>query len=101
MTRYTKFPGLRWHPETGKCELFQKAEDVPAGWLESHPFPGMGEQIAAPGDVEDKPEEPAESARAAVVAKLRQRGVKYNPKLSTAALTEKLRKAESDEHSDQ
>jgi hypothetical protein len=38
------YPALKWHPETGDCKQFERADDVPDGWLDTHP----ANQLAAP-----------------------------------------------------
>lgn len=37
MAEYTKFPGMRWDPNTGEAQVFQSAAEVPEGFLDYHP----------------------------------------------------------------
>lgn len=31
------YPAMKWHPETGESRVFIAPEDVPAGWIDTHP----------------------------------------------------------------
>lgn len=65
-----KFPSYRYGPG-GKAQIFQNAEDVPAGW-EDHPSKVKGAKADA------EPVEPRLS-RPELMEALRQRGVQFAP----------------------
>jgi hypothetical protein len=87
-----KFPGYRWHPESGDCRIFDKAEDVPEGWLESHP--GSLDQAAPAAD---KAYDALPLSKKEIVAALDEGGVSFKKNAPVAALyallMENLKKA--------
>lgn len=37
MSKDPNFPAMKWHPATGEMRVFTKADDVPEGWIDTHP----------------------------------------------------------------
>lgn len=54
------FPAMKWHPQTAENRIFHKAEDVPEGWLDTHP-----KNVTAAEEVEKTAYKPAVKAPAA------------------------------------
>jgi hypothetical protein len=98
MSDVKKFPGHRWHPETGEMRVFQKAEDVPARWLDFHPgeplnaVPADAEKRIAAENTEKRVEKPAAIplSRQQVVADLQRRGVAFQRNATTKVLYDLL-----------
>lgn len=37
MSKDPNYPAMKWHPATAECRTFIAPEDVPEGWLDTHP----------------------------------------------------------------
>lgn len=37
MPKDPNYPAMKWHPDTAEARVFTALEDVPAGWLDTHP----------------------------------------------------------------
>lgn len=87
------FPGMRWHPQTGESRVFDKAEDVPEGWINTHPASLPAE--AAPAGADETAS--LNMTRKEIVAALEEGGIQFNPrhgvKALYALLVENLKKA--------
>lgn len=82
------YPALKWHPETGESRLFDKAGDVPEGWLDTHPANlarVQADAAAAPKPVK------LSLSRTEIQAALREGGIDHNIKASTKDLHDLLR----------
>lgn len=77
-----KFPGWRYHPETGEGGLFEKVEEVPDGWLD---------HVQAPGSTAPPAQDVPVMSRAEIVAALDSGRIAYNAKASTTTLHTLLR----------
>lgn len=80
MNEPAKFPGMRWHPETAVPQVFQKAEEVPEGYLDYHP--------SSPPEVVKLAVEAAAlpMTREAIVAELTDGGIPFKAKAKTEVL---------------
>lgn len=52
MSKDPNYPAMKWHPGTAEARVFTAPEDVPGGWLDTHPSnlppkPAEPEQQAA------------------------------------------------------
>jgi len=81
-----RFPGMRWHPETGESQIFQTQEDMPAGWLDYNP-------TGADGLEKPKASNPLPMTREEIVAALNQGQITFKKNAGTAALYDQLRDA--------
>jgi len=89
-----RFPGWRYNPDTLEGRQFDRAEDVPEGWVDT-----LNTPEDAPASVEEAiaPAKPAAtSARAAmtrteITAALTSGAIQFQKNTSTAALLELLR----------
>lgn len=66
-----EYPALKWHPETGECRQFAKADDVPEGWLDTHPVNVKNAATVAAGKLPD-------ITRQEIIAHLEAGHVEYN-----------------------
>lgn len=81
MSDPAKFPGMRWHPKTGVPQVFQKAEEVPEGYLDYHPSnPPEGAKA------EETTGEALPMTRDAIVAELSEGGIYFKKKAPTDEL---------------
>lgn len=80
MSEPAKFPGMRWHPETGVPQVFQKAEEVPDGYLDYHPS-NLPESVKLAIEASTLP-----MTREAIVAELTDGGIAFKTKAKTEVL---------------
>lgn len=65
-----QFPVMKWHPETGDCQIFHAAADVPEGWLDQHPKDPKGRESADDADKSAKGADKLPMTKKAIVAAL-------------------------------
>lgn len=53
------YPARKWHPETGETDVFNAPEDVPEGWLDTHPENAKRLEAAKAPVAKAKPGAPA------------------------------------------
>lgn len=80
-----KFPGMRWHPETGENRIFNSAAEVPDGWQDRHPADTADAKPAPPPTANPLP-----MSKAEVKAALTAGGIAFEPRLGHKALYEIL-----------
>jgi len=57
MSDVIKWPGWRYHPETGVGEIFQSEDEVPEGWLEEVPDQTVSKEEQPEDDLTEADEE--------------------------------------------
>lgn len=86
MSKDPNFPAMKWHPTTGESKLCTVAEDVPDGWLDTHPnnLPKPDEKAKPAGE----PELPM--TRKDIIKELDAAGVAFPKMAKTQALYDLL-----------
>ena len=82
---YTAFPAYMWSPE-GEKRVFEKAEDVPEGWLDHHPNHFDGQKPPPPA----KAAAPTPMTRDEIVAALIAGEIPFSKNAGTRALYDQL-----------
>ena len=82
---YTPFPAYMWSPE-GEKRVFEKAEDVPEGWLDHHPNHFDGRKPPPPA----KAAAPTPMTRDEIVAALDAGAIPFSKNAGTKALYDQL-----------
>lgn len=83
------FPALMWHAVTGEVGLFTKAEDVPEGYIDTHPnnlanvAQPAAELVAAPAVI-------LSMTRKEIVKALEDGGIQFNPRAKAVELHDLL-----------
>lgn len=89
MSKDPNFPAMKWHPQTGEVKLCHKADDVPEGWIDTHP--ANLANVAQPAPVK------LPMKRKDIVAALSEGGITFDVKSPTydlyALLVENLKAA--------
>lgn len=89
-------PTMMWHPETGKPTTFDHPDDVPAGYVDTHPQnlePAERKAAIAKLRVEKKTKGAPEAkplTRKELVAALTEGGIEFDGNAETAALDKTL-----------
>lgn len=85
---YSKFPGMRWNPDTCENQVFQSAEEVPAGWVDYHPSnpPEAVESVELVKAVPDS----LPMSRKEIVKVLNDGGISFDAKAKVPALYDLL-----------
>lgn len=93
-----EYPAMKWHPETGEAKVFHKAEDVPDGYLDTHP--SNLANVAAANQEASKKLNKAKTlplSKDEIIAALVEGGIGYPKQASAKALydllTEKVKAA--------
>lgn len=88
MSKDPNFPAFKWHPETGEQKYCTSAEEVPEGWIDTHP-----NNVPPKADA-DKPAKVVEPElpmkRKDITKELDAAGVEYPKSATTKALYELL-----------
>lgn len=72
---FQAFPARMWDPKTKQSKVFDKEEDVPAGWLNHHP-----------SDADTATGEPKQLSRPEIMKELARRKIPFDPKATTEQL---------------
>lgn len=84
------YPAMMWHPETGENRIFNSADEVPEGWLDTHPNnKDAAEQRKAAAEARNPPAT-LPLTRAEIVKALGDGGINFNPRAATKALYDQL-----------
>lgn len=84
------FPAMMWHAVTGEVGLFTKAEDVPEGYIDTHPLNLANVAQAAAEVVVSAPATALSMTRKEIVAALDQGGIQFNPRAKAVELHDLL-----------
>lgn len=87
--KHADFPSWRWDPETKEGRVFDRAEDVPEGWLSRHPDHQADDTTTAL----TKPADPDKLTREEIVKALNDGGIEFKKNMGTAALEKLLRES--------
>lgn len=70
------YPAMKWHPETGEAKTFTSADEVPKGWLDTHPNNLPANPDAGSASVPARPD-PLPMSRDAIKKALDDAGITY------------------------
>lgn len=70
------YPAMKWHPETGEAKTFTSADEVPEGWLDTHPSNLPATPDAGAASVPARPD-PLPMSRDAIKKALDDAGITY------------------------
>lgn len=91
MSKDPNYPAMKWHPQTAENRVFQKAGDVPEGWLDTHP---ANVDNVSKQEVEVTPpavlKAPLDMTRKEIVAALTEGGITFDPASKVVVLYELL-----------
>lgn len=82
MQKDPNFPAMKWHPKTGESRVFTAAEDVPEGWIDTHPNNVIAKDAPAPDELP--------LTKKQIKTELDAAGVTYPPTAGAKALYELL-----------
>lgn len=88
-------PIMKWHPETGKSQIFDHPDDAPAGYVDEHPNnmePADRKAAVAKlrNEKKTKGEAPKPLTRKEVIASLTDGGIEFDGNAETPALEKTL-----------
>lgn len=81
MSKDPNYPARKWDPVTGESQVFTAPEDVPTGWLDTHP-----NNVKAADKVEAPVSDALPMTRAEIRAELDQAGIPYPKTAKTEML---------------
>lgn len=84
-TKASQFPAMLWNQKTGESRVFERAEDVPAGYLDHYPTDAEKAEAPEPASPNALP-----MTREEIIAALKQGGIKFKGNASAAVLYAQL-----------